>query len=345
MVDAQARDRAAAGTIDGRERLTVVVPELAGFVAPDERAVIAQITVPVLSVAQGTIDLHELLESRSAFAAAVIDGIVLYYLAIGGEPSMSIIGPGDLILGPSGPDPEVVSPTRYRVASATRIALLGNEFLLAASRAPRTIVGLVDALAQQSRRVSAQLAVCQLPRVADRVHAMLWLLAESVGRVTPSGTRLPLSLTHEAIGALVGARRPTVTLALGELAKRGAVVAQDSGWLLLEPPPATPPEARAPIRDEPQLLDREPAGWAESRQPARGGEELLAALIETVTRLDRQHRQNIERYGARIARAKRSRERTAAVRARARRSRERSSALRRRRSAQGRVSRQPPPSA
>ena len=80
-------------------------------------------------------------------------------------------------------------------------------------------------MADGAQRLAVQLAICQLPRVQDRVLAMLWLLAESWERVTSSGTTLSLSLTHQA---LVGARRPTVTLALGELAERGAVVQQDA---------------------------------------------------------------------------------------------------------------------
>lgn len=52
---------------------------------------------------------------------------------------------------------------------------------------------------------------------------MLWHLADRWGRVTPDGVIVPLKLTHEALGRLVGAQRPTVTLALGELVASGRV--------------------------------------------------------------------------------------------------------------------------
>lgn len=45
-----------------------------------------------------------------------------------------------------------------------------------------------------------------------------------------------MTLTHETLGSLVGSRRPTVTLALRKLTAEGALVAQESGWLLLEQP-------------------------------------------------------------------------------------------------------------
>jgi DNA-binding GntR family transcriptional regulator len=51
--------------------------------------------------------------------------------------------------------------------------------------------------------------------------------------VTPDGIVVDLPLTHELIGRLVGGRRPTVTLALAELAENGVLVRRDEGgWLL-----------------------------------------------------------------------------------------------------------------
>jgi hypothetical protein len=78
--------------------------------------------------------------------------------------------------------------------------------------------------------------ICQLPRVDERLLALMWLLAESWGQVTPAGTLLPIALTHAALGGLIGARRPTVTLALGNLTAAGVIRRQPRGWLLLGSP-------------------------------------------------------------------------------------------------------------
>jgi hypothetical protein len=115
--------------------------------------------------------------------------------------------------------------------------MLDDRVLLAARRYPRLIAGLHIRMGEQYQRLAAHLVICQLPRVEDRVLSMMWLLAESWGRVTISGTILPITLTHDAVGEMIGARRPTVTLALRELADRGALFRQDGGWLLLEPAP------------------------------------------------------------------------------------------------------------
>jgi CRP-like cAMP-binding protein len=47
---------------------------------------------------------------------------------------------------------------------------------------------------------------------------------------------LDLPLTHELIGRMVGARRPTVSLALAELAQAGTLVRRlDGAWVLSRP--------------------------------------------------------------------------------------------------------------
>jgi DNA-binding GntR family transcriptional regulator len=53
-----------------------------------------------------------------------------------------------------------------------------------------------------------------------------------------------MTLTHDALGELVGARRPTVTLALKELTHRGSVFRQKGHWLLLKPPSQAPVQRR-----------------------------------------------------------------------------------------------------
>lgn len=109
---------------------------------------------------------------------------------------------------------------------------------------------------------------------------MLWLLSESWGQVTPSGVRLPLALTHETLGALVGARRPSVTLAVSKLAQDGAIVHQDTGWLLLEPP-ARPADPAARILP-PAVADVTAGTWTETDLSIPDPTESYAALRDTV---------------------------------------------------------------
>jgi CRP-like cAMP-binding protein len=81
------------------------------------------------------------------------------------------------------------------------------------------------------------MAIVQKPRVDMRLHMLFWHMAGRWGRVRSDGVILPLTLTHNVLAELVAARRPTVTSALSELAKRELVRPADSGWLLSGNPP------------------------------------------------------------------------------------------------------------
>ncbi|MBV9309364.1 MAG: Crp/Fnr family transcriptional regulator [Solirubrobacterales bacterium] len=190
--------------------------------------------MPVLELKRDEFGLSELLEPEQAFGAMIVEGMVMQHLRIARHAAMRLLGPGDLLSLNFGPGAPLLVESRYVAPIETRLAILGNELLMAGHRWPRLLAGLHARLSDQAERVAAQLVVCQLPRVADRLLAILWLLSESWGRVTPFGVDLPLALTHDNLGALIGARRPTVTLALKELTGRGAIVRQERGWLLLE---------------------------------------------------------------------------------------------------------------
>jgi CRP-like cAMP-binding protein len=53
------------------------------------------------------------------------------------------------------------------------------------------------------------------------VLATLRHLAIRWGRVTPNGVRIPFRLTHEVLGEIIGAQRPSVTSGLAQLEQRG----------------------------------------------------------------------------------------------------------------------------
>ncbi|MDX6554241.1 MAG: family transcriptional regulator, cyclic receptor protein, partial [Miltoncostaeaceae bacterium] len=113
-------------------------------------------------------------------------------------------------------------------------------------------------------------AISQLTRVDRRLKALFWHLAERWGRVSGDGVVVPLALTHRILGQLVGARRPTVSTALSELASSGELVRRDDGsWLLRgDPPdPSAYERHRAETRTRSQDLLR-PVGRFLRREPA-----------------------------------------------------------------------------
>ena len=89
----------------------------------------------------------------------------------------------------------------------------------------------------RSRRLASLLAIAQQHRLEDRLLLLFWQLADRYGRVGPEGVRLELRLTHELIGHLVGAYRPSVSAALTRLQQAGSCVATADRWILLGPAP------------------------------------------------------------------------------------------------------------
>ena len=234
-------------------RLLDLEPDLGRYLTNADKELLDGLSVPALSVASGELDLHAVLTQHHAFGMMVLEGLLTRHLVVGDAAALRLIGPGDVLGDSLGPRSSLVAAQGWRAATPTRVALLDREVLMAGHRAPRLIAGLHARAVEQADRVAVQLAICQLPRVEDRVLSLLWLLAESWGQVTTHGTALRLHLTHETIGGLVGARRSTVTLALGQLTDEGALLRQDRGWLLLKAPATGAPVE--PAEQELELLD------------------------------------------------------------------------------------------
>ncbi|MBV9817892.1 MAG: Crp/Fnr family transcriptional regulator [Solirubrobacterales bacterium] len=86
--------------------------------------------------------------------------------------------------------------------------------------------------AQQLRHALLQQAISQLPHVEDRLLALMWSIADRQGVVRGDGIWVRLPVTHDALAQMIGARRPTVSLGLAELAGAGLLTPEGHGWLI-----------------------------------------------------------------------------------------------------------------
>ena len=121
-----------------------------------------------------------------------------------------------------------------------------------AAQWPEIFAALVERAARRAERLVVMQAIAHLTRVDDRLLALLWCLAERWGRVVPGGVLVSLRLPHRTLAGMVGARRPSVTTALGQLIARGEIERRaDGGWILR----GTPPEPRTAPRER-HALDR-----------------------------------------------------------------------------------------
>jgi CRP/FNR family transcriptional regulator, cyclic AMP receptor protein len=216
-------------------------PDVETLLEPEELHRAAEVRLPLRTLAAdtGEPELSALLAENDAFGAIVAEGMMVRRLRVANHVGIRLLGAGDLLIPGGDARTMLLTEAEVRAAARAKLILLGDDVLVAIRRWPAIVVRLLERYAEQAVAVETQLVISQLPRVDERLFAILWLLAERWGRVTPIGTRVSLRLTHEMLGALIGASRPSVTLALGHLANRGAVLRDARGWLLTEPPPTT----------------------------------------------------------------------------------------------------------
>lgn len=186
----------------------------------------------------------------------VLTGLLARDERLQGTVARELLGPGDLISSwREGPEEKLLaSSVRWRVIEQATLAILDERVERAVARYPSLSTALLHRALAQRSRLSTHKAICQLPGVDAKLLALFWHLAERWGKVTPEGVLLPLRLHHEALGQLIGARRPTVTLALQRLSQAGQIEFRaDGGWTLRDNGSATSSPDVAP--QHPAVLD------------------------------------------------------------------------------------------
>jgi CRP-like cAMP-binding protein len=214
-------------TVPEGVRLFDVDPDLARGVADAEVAAMRALVVPAFRAWPGNWAPPARL--GAGMGAVVLDGILIASARTFARDDVRLFGAGDMIDTHWLADPDVA----WRVLEPARVAVLNERFALAARRWPAVLSGFTRRLFESQREEHTRAAICTMPRVEERILALLCHLALRWGRVTPDGVALTLPLTHATLGALVGARRPTVSLALVALAHQQLARRRDDGtWVL-----------------------------------------------------------------------------------------------------------------
>jgi CRP/FNR family transcriptional regulator, cyclic AMP receptor protein len=182
----------------------------------------------------GEIHLSERLEAAdSGLGVLVLDGVLVLNVRVGDRIAAELLGPGDLIESPAHPEDDLlVCAVGWRALKPMRFAVLDAGFIERVRPWPQIMRTLLGRAERRTHNLNVQRAIASQPRLDVRLALLLWHLAARWGRVEPSGIRLPLPLTHQLLGRLVGAERPSVSHSLGRLARSGLVTGQGDEWHL-----------------------------------------------------------------------------------------------------------------
>jgi CRP/FNR family transcriptional regulator, cyclic AMP receptor protein len=187
----------------------------------------------------------------------VTEGVMAREVLVGDTVSTELLGPGDVVRPwQLGAEPELLRiGVRWNALSKVRLAVLDRRVAAALGRYPEINAVLIDRLSERAQRLAVGQAISQLHRVDVRLVSLLWHLAARWGRVTGEGVVVPLALSHRVLGQLVGARRPTVSTALAQLAREHKVLRRDDGtWLLLGAPVGIGIETAEVVRQRRRLM-------------------------------------------------------------------------------------------
>jgi CRP/FNR family cyclic AMP-dependent transcriptional regulator len=236
-------------------RLLEADPELGALLSPARRAQAErELLVSTHRLSLGPWDVTRLSGAKADHVGLlVLDGVLSRELVVADQVSTELLGPGDLVRPWQRESTVGLLPVQavWSVLSTVTLAVLDRRFAAEAARYPEITAALFGRLDERSVRLATTQAISQLTRVDRRLMALFWHLAERWGRVSGDGVLVPLALTHWILGQLVGARRPTVSTALSELANREELIRRpDGSWLLRDDPPDAETLARRPTAAE-----------------------------------------------------------------------------------------------
>ncbi len=170
----------------------------------------------------------------------IVDGLLSRDVQVLGRRCVELLGHGD-VMRPWQWDDEgshVRAEVGWVVLEPARLAVLDQGLVTRMAPWPQLGLELFNRGTRRAHALAVALAIAHHPRVDDRLLLTLWHLAERWGRVTPEGIVVPLPLSHQRLADLVGAHRPSVTTAMGELTRSGAISRRDEGdWVLHGQPP------------------------------------------------------------------------------------------------------------
>lgn len=214
-------------------------PDLADGLSPnDRRAATAMFRARVISVSRPRWEPPEL-DPSTTYGLMVLEGLIGRRVRIGPAVGTELLSCGDILRPWDEPTLWGMIPPEldWRVFRSTRLAVLDERITTLIGRRPQLVVNFSGRILRRARSVAYIMAISHHTRVEDKLLVTLWHLASSFGRVTSEGVVIPFRLTHEVLGEIIGAQRPSVTTAIGRLQDTAQIKrAPGGGYVMLADP-------------------------------------------------------------------------------------------------------------
>lgn len=210
--------------------------DLADALDPESRRVArAAATALTFEVDPGPLGMASWLDHMAEGPGVlVIDGVLALSARVGDRVATELVGTGDLLQPLSGGTERLLScDVDWRALLPMRFAVLDAAFAKRVRFWPQIAQALLRRAGRRTINLDVQRAISAQPRLEIRLALLLWHLAGRWGKVERGGVRLPLPLTHQLLGQLIGAERPSVSHALARLAESGFVTGHGDEWHLL----------------------------------------------------------------------------------------------------------------
>ncbi len=191
---------------------------------------------PMFELARGPWTLKRPVTEPGALGVLVVDGLAGAHIGSPDRSFLELVGREDVlqpwIIG-LGAESSTPTEVRWELLEPTRVLVLGRDAATAIGAFPELIAALMTRLVVRTRRLAFQLAIQGVVTVEDRLHLLFWHFADRWGHVTPDGVVLRLALTHQQLAEVAGARRPSLTSAVGALESDGRLVRRPGHeWVL-----------------------------------------------------------------------------------------------------------------
>lgn len=180
------------------------------------------------------------LEHQDARHLLLVDGFVLQRRTHYGQRAVEVLGPGDVVALRAGDHGRRPSP--IRALGSSTFAILDDRALRSAAPWPAIQQNLLTLALNRVAELTDTIALMHLSRLSERLHRVLWRLAIRWGEPVTSGRRLPFALNQQDMADLVGARRPSINAAIGELRDARRLLTGPAHQIVVTEPADSRPE-------------------------------------------------------------------------------------------------------